>query len=131
MLRETFFGILRDEGMMKNIFSGIGYFILSGAIFKLIISGGSGNITVGISAAILALSMLMLASFFWIIHVIRPIIRITWPDFGIPGLDEGVDKVPYKLLLKRQDIYAFVFLASLSLYVGWTIFRILIVQSSS
>jgi hypothetical protein len=132
MIKKTVVGILKDEGLMKNIFTGIGYFVLSAGIAKILI--GHGGVKTWLStilAVTFIFSLLLLASSFWLLHVIRPIMKITWPEFGIPNIDPGVEKVPYKAMAKRVDIWVYGVLAVLSLQGGWYIVEVFIESTSS
>ena len=131
MINQTIVGILKNESLMKNIFSGMGYFMFIGVIIKLVLSSIENGNYLGIALGLVMSFMLIVFAIFFIsVHVIRPIIKITWADFGIPGIDEGVEKLPLKKLILRTDVLIFILLATLSLLAGLQLIQILLEAKS-
>ena len=109
---------MRDEDLMKNIFTGIGYFVAVGAMARAFNCGKEIGAMFSILFILFVLLLLLLSILFISIHVVRPIVRLSWPDFSIPGIDEGARKFPIKEYLLRWDIWLFLFLVSLSIFSG-------------
>ena len=123
-IKRTIIGVLKDPSLMKDIFSGLGYFMLTGGIAKIFISSGAESSMISkliIIAFIMAL--LTFASLFWLIHVVRPIIKMTWPEFGIPDIDDGASKLPFKQLVRRLDVWVYILVGTTSVFLGWSVFQ--------
>jgi len=103
---------------MKNIFTGIGYFVAVGAMTRVFnCREDLWTIPFLIFSLFITLLFFLSAAFFSL-HVIRPIVRLSWPDFAIPRIDEGAKKVPTKKFIIRFSFWVFVILASLSFFSG-------------
>ena len=120
MIRKTLAGLLSDENLMKNVFSGIGYLVFSAGFARLVLSNLSTDDTKEIVAVASFVFILIILSFlFWVIHVIRPLVRFTWPEFGIPWIDKDAQKVvPWWAVFKRVDIIFYLIAVLLSLQGG-------------
>jgi hypothetical protein len=123
-MKKLIVGVLRDEQLMKNIFSGMGYFIFSGGAARVLLGGVSTDnwpVLIGLVAFLFALFSLACA--FWFLYVIRPLVKISWPEFGIPGIDDHSKKLNIGELVKRVDIYAYAILGVLSIQGGSLLFK--------
>ena len=131
MIIKIIKGILKDENLIKNIFTGVGYFIFTAGVSKIIALHAISGYWVGrIFVGFFFLTLLALAFLFWSLYVVRPIVKITWPKFGLPFLDSEVEKLPYKKILLRKDIIFFLIIAALSVQGGVYIVKVLLENSS-
>ena len=120
MINKTIVGILINENLMKNIFSGIGYFVFVAGIMTVLLTFDENKgLVMTLFAVLISLILLLLASAFWLFHVARPIVKITSPDFKIPGVDDGAEQISLLKMVKRRDIWLYFLVAFMSLYFGW------------
>jgi len=132
MIKITLKEIIKNESMVKNIFTGIGYFIFTAAVYRILLPNLLNYHWFVITAIILFIvSLTLLTIFFWLIHVIRPIVQISWPDFKLPHIDEGAQKLSYREILSRIDVWAFTIIASVSILGGLEIINIVLEQAAN
>ena len=131
MIKKIIKGILKDENLIKNIFTGVGYFFFTAGVSKIIaLHAISGHWFVRIFVGFFFLILLALAFLFWLFYVVRPIVKITWPEFGLPFLDSKIEKLPCKKIFLRKDIIFFLIIAVLSAQGGFYIVNVLLENSS-
>jgi hypothetical protein len=101
-------GVIKDESLMKNLFARLSYFILIAGV-SAVIRGAyfNSNWFVKLVASLVCLFLLVLAFSFMFIHVLRPVIKLAWPEFGIPGIDEAAERLSIWDLVTRVDTLIF------------------------
>lgn len=127
IFEKTIKGILTNRDLMKNIFSGIGYFVLAVGILRVSVEFAKQvewYIIIGIFLLFALLGTF--AFFFWVLHVIRPIVQINWPEFGLPGIDSHAKPEMRWQMIKRFDFWVFLVLASLPTWVGWYLVSVIL-----
>lgn len=131
-MKKTIKGILTNKDLMKDTFSGIGYFVFVAGISKVLMeSAKQAEWYEKVSVVGMFLLLMGLAIVFWVLHVIRPIVQISWPEFGLPGIDSHAKPIPVLRMIKRFDIWVFLVLALLSIELGWYLVRVILERVGS
>jgi hypothetical protein len=112
---------------IKDAFEGIGFFAATAALIQLcvpIIREKDILAKVGFLAIIYGL--LFLSGYYLAAHVIRPLVKIFYPDFTLPHVD---DRHLRKKGL-RPGALLFALLSLVTLYLGWILVEMALVSAS-
>lgn len=129
IIAQTIVGIIKSESIIKNIFSGIGYLLFISGIGNILVKAFP-KLTL-FSFTFVGIPMILLYGLsmsFWVLHVLRPIIKITVTDFGIPGIDEDFSTERFKGKRALITVLLFGVFVWLSSVVGFKFFEIVMQQ---
>jgi len=119
-MKKTIEGIISSKDLMKDIFAGMGYFVFAAGMANAvlaIVKPAPWFAKVSVTA-FLAFS-LWFAAIFWIMHVVRPVIQISWPEFKFPGTGQGAKRIHWKQLVGRADFLVFLLMGMFTIELGW------------
>jgi hypothetical protein len=122
-MKNALLKFVRDKDLLKDFFTGIGYFVFIAGIARLAYPSIQGDSWwVQICAFVITISLLYVALLFWSVHVARPIIQLYSPEFGLPELDEHAKPATAWNTIKRLDIWLYLFMVVSALQLGWYVF---------
>lgn len=107
-----------NESLAKNFFVSIGHFILIASAIKLALDNiPHESALTQLVLAMFLLGMLFYAQIFFVLNVVRRLVQFFYPRFKVPGIDSGAQRVPFKELITRPDIFLFGIL--ITLFIPW------------
>ena len=119
-------GILKDENLIKNIFFGLGLFVFVEPFLDFYVHPAlNSKEKVFLSSSILFLTFIFFLSVvFWAVYVLRPIMKIIWSDFGVPGIDSGVKGSLERLT--SNGVFFFIMILLISIAFCLAIYQLLL-----
>lgn len=119
-MKKTIEGIISSKDLMKDIFAGMGYFVLAAGMTNAILAiVKPAPWFVKVSVTAFLVFSLWFAAIFWIMHVVRPVIQISWPEFKFPGIDPKAKRVRWSQLFGRADFLVFLLMGLFTIELGW------------
>ena len=106
--------LLMDPDKSKDLLYALGAFTFLSGLFKLCVpTVRDSMLSVKIFASLVILALIWYVSMYVLLHVVRPIVQLYYPDFTLPEIDVN-HKIPSKWWHSFQNP---AFLLMLALYL--------------